>query len=440
MKLDALLNPTDSNISHHHHHRHQPSSSSSTSSFSHIDNHTRLPPPHRSSTSSHDSSPPRSPSYSCVPHLDRSNSSESGHSSASPISTPLQESFDFHARAAPKHLTHFPPPPTLQNITLPAVRPHIAHLRSSSSLFGTRYPPMAQLPNDPSFPGTPHSATHSDLGFPSAPLGAYATAPMTPQSATPLAPGYMAQPPLMPLAQQPLPQPGQHPMLYPQPPVGTATKSTKKNSYPCPVAKQFNCNEFFTTSGHAARHAKKHTGKKDAICPECGKAFTRKDNMEQHRRTHNGNRSNSKANAAKRETSEEAQARRARQQRRKARPSSISTSATASPLTGGPEFALLDPALRGSPQDPLFSVAEDPMVQFPNPGLLPQQPMTAPSSTITRSDLQQTASAVQALHARQSSQAASASFPSPPAGSSPSAAPALDALALAASQSQNGGQ
>lgn len=60
----------------------------------------------------------------------------------------------------------------------------------------------------------------------------------------------------------------------------------KKNQYPCPMAKQVGCTDFFTTSGHAARHAKKHTGKKDAFCPECNKAFTRKDNMEQHRRTH----------------------------------------------------------------------------------------------------------------------------------------------------------
>lgn len=56
------------------------------------------------------------------------------------------------------------------------------------------------------------------------------------------------------------------------------------------MAKQYNCNDFFTTSGHAARHAKKHTGKKDAFCPECNKAFTRKDNMEQHRRTHQNGR------------------------------------------------------------------------------------------------------------------------------------------------------
>lgn len=71
----------------------------------------------------------------------------------------------------------------------------------------------------------------------------------------------------------------------------------KKNQYPCPMAKQVGCSDFFTTSGHAARHAKKHTGKKDAFCPECNKAFTRKDNMEQHRRTHqNGRGSRSSAN------------------------------------------------------------------------------------------------------------------------------------------------
>ena len=73
-----------------------------------------------------------------------------------------------------------------------------------------------------------------------------------------------------------------------------ANQRSKKNSYPCPMAKQYNCSDYFTTSGHAARHAKKHTGKKDAFCPECNKAFTRKDNMEQHRRTHQSGR-----NAAK---------------------------------------------------------------------------------------------------------------------------------------------
>ncbi|KAF2771769.1 hypothetical protein EJ03DRAFT_342149 [Teratosphaeria nubilosa] len=69
----------------------------------------------------------------------------------------------------------------------------------------------------------------------------------------------------------------------------------KKNQYPCPMAKQVGCTDFFTTSGHAARHAKKHTGKKDAFCPECNKAFTRKDNMEQHRRTHQNGRGGSRS-------------------------------------------------------------------------------------------------------------------------------------------------
>jgi hypothetical protein len=72
----------------------------------------------------------------------------------------------------------------------------------------------------------------------------------------------------------------------------------KKNQYPCPLAKAFNCTDYFTTSGHAARHAKKHTGKKDAYCPECNKAFTRKDNMEQHRRTHQNGRGASRSTAA----------------------------------------------------------------------------------------------------------------------------------------------
>ncbi|KAK3672308.1 hypothetical protein LTR78_007848 [Recurvomyces mirabilis] len=74
-----------------------------------------------------------------------------------------------------------------------------------------------------------------------------------------------------------------------------AKAQPKKNQYPCPLAKQVGCSDFFTTSGHAARHAKKHTGKKDAFCPECNKAFTRKDNMEQHRRTHQSGRGGSRS-------------------------------------------------------------------------------------------------------------------------------------------------
>jgi hypothetical protein len=79
------------------------------------------------------------------------------------------------------------------------------------------------------------------------------------------------------------------------PSAAQANGRPKKNQYPCPMAKAIGCKDYFTTSGHAARHAKKHTGKKDAICPECNKAFTRKDNMEQHRRTHQSGRGATKS-------------------------------------------------------------------------------------------------------------------------------------------------
>lgn len=94
----------------------------------------------------------------------------------------------------------------------------------------------------------------------------------------------------------------------------SSSKTPKKNQYPCPLAKQYNCHDFFTTSGHAARHAKKHTGKKDAFCPECNKAFTRKDNMEQHRRTHqngrNANRSGGESQPKRAKTSSSSQSKR----------------------------------------------------------------------------------------------------------------------------------
>ncbi|KAJ5151963.1 hypothetical protein N7492_010258 [Penicillium capsulatum] len=60
----------------------------------------------------------------------------------------------------------------------------------------------------------------------------------------------------------------------------------RKNKYPCPYAASHGCLATFTTSGHAARHGKKHTGEKSVHCPICNKAFTRKDNMKQHIRTH----------------------------------------------------------------------------------------------------------------------------------------------------------
>lgn len=75
----------------------------------------------------------------------------------------------------------------------------------------------------------------------------------------------------------------------PHPMANAATQQQqqpKKNKYPCPYAQSHNCSATFTTSGHAARHGKKHTGEKGVHCPICNKAFTRKDNMKQHERTH----------------------------------------------------------------------------------------------------------------------------------------------------------
>ncbi|KAJ9660346.1 hypothetical protein H2198_002655 [Neophaeococcomyces mojaviensis] len=87
---------------------------------------------------------------------------------------------------------------------------------------------------------------------------------------------------------------------------GNNNASGKKNKYPCPYAQSHNCSATFTTSGHAARHGKKHTGEKGVHCPICDKAFTRKDNMKQHERTHkdhpqntNGEEKKSKAQATR---------------------------------------------------------------------------------------------------------------------------------------------
>jgi hypothetical protein len=67
--------------------------------------------------------------------------------------------------------------------------------------------------------------------------------------------------------------------------------------FACKFSKQYNCNQTFTTSGHASRHAKIHQGDKTVRCtePGCEKRFTRTDNMKQHLETHNKDKSKSKA-------------------------------------------------------------------------------------------------------------------------------------------------
>jgi len=132
----------------------------------------------------------------------------------------------------------------------------------------------------------------------------------------------------------------------------SANPRSKKNSYPCPVAKQYNCGDHFTTSGHAARHAKKHTGKKDAFCPECNKAFTRKDNMEQHRRTHQSGR-----NAAGKGTDNSIKKAKASAKRPKPAPLQSNL-----PSLSG--LSMMDPALPISPSQSFIAPAVQPTDSF----------------------------------------------------------------------------
>lgn len=157
----------------------------------------------------------------------------------------------------------------------------------------------------------------------------------------------------------------------------SGSKPPKKNQYPCPLAKQYGCNDFFTTSGHAARHAKKHTGKKDAFCPECNKAFTRKDNMEQHRRTHQNGRNANKSG--------ESQSKRVKT----SSSSASKRSSKPSPMQGS--LPTLDPSLPQSPAssygypEPSFATlqyANQPypqdLLQSPNTQNSPYPNMTGP--------------------------------------------------------------
>lgn len=62
-----------------------------------------------------------------------------------------------------------------------------------------------------------------------------------------------------------------------------------QKKYECKYRVQHNCDQTFTTSGHASRHSKIHDSLKGIACthPGCPKKFTRSDNMKQHLETHN---------------------------------------------------------------------------------------------------------------------------------------------------------
>lgn len=205
--------------------------------------------------------------------------------------------------------------PRLYAIRLPSIAPSL-HSRTNSyvsSAAGDRSPQTPQLVRSDSTDSSDNMQSPSPI----TPNFAYETisqagaspmfAPQQPFFSSkdgfayppvPQSTNAMPYPTAADVAQMPLFQP---PVATPeQMPAASATNpKSKKNQYPCPLAKQYNCPDYFTTSGHAARHAKKHTGKKDAICPDCNKAFTRKDNMEQHRRTHQNGRSSKNSEATR---------------------------------------------------------------------------------------------------------------------------------------------
>lgn len=250
-KAQHQLPPPAAHYSHHHHHTHH------------------LPRAH-SRTSSRTSTP--SLSSPQTPPLTRSDSSESRvFGTPSPL-TPAQHSFHQRQPSRDQH----------------------QHSAQQYFLVQHRYGKM----DDPAMTMYPPPDA-SNLAMPANPYAMPAQMPVQPA------------PPVQQSMQQHQQQPQQvyrssnSPASEPSR-VSTVSAASnnarpvapKKNQYPCPLSKQFNCADYFTTSGHAARHAKKHTGKKDAFCPECNKAFTRKDNMEQHRRTHQNGRGASRTSGS----------------------------------------------------------------------------------------------------------------------------------------------
>ncbi|RMZ78921.1 hypothetical protein DV737_g3671, partial [Chaetothyriales sp. CBS 132003] len=153
--------------------------------------------------------------------------------------------------------------------------------------------------------------------------------------------------------------------------------SGKKNKYPCPYAQSHDCVATFTTSGHAARHGKKHTGEKGVHCPICKKAFTRKDNMKQHERTHKASASSSASDDASTRRSKavltrEAQKNRAAKQdsvNSEPTPQSVSVPLIPSPLSQSMSRATSNPERSVGYEDP--SLYPEPT----NPSLLSTGPL-----------------------------------------------------------------
>ncbi|CAD0050743.1 unnamed protein product [Aureobasidium pullulans] len=213
--------------------------------------------------------PPLSVYYRATHSHSRSPSLASSTPSVSPQTPRLVRSESSDSRHLP--LSPLTPPPTSFD--------HLHHPKSAHSLYFAGPASFAKMDDSTSsiYPPVPDSQAVAPYPMPvSQPASS-----TTPAMSQPMALSYQRS------SNSPVSESSRAPAAN--------KSSTKKNQYPCPLAKHYNCSDFFTTSGHAARHAKKHTGKKDAFCPECNKAFTRKDNMEQHRRTHQNVRGPSKS-------------------------------------------------------------------------------------------------------------------------------------------------
>ena len=158
------------------------------------------------------------------------------------------------------------------------------YLERSNPSEHSSYPAVPQAQLDPYIARTPIPLDPTFDALPRAPLppATYHSSFQTSTSPSPVISQHPSNAPVLP----PTSTPNSTSASAPAVDARLSPIVDKKKRYPCPHSQRFNCADRFTTSGHAARHGKKHTGEKNVTCPTCGKAFTRKDNMKQHERTH----------------------------------------------------------------------------------------------------------------------------------------------------------
>jgi hypothetical protein len=185
-----------------------------------------------------------------------------------------------------------------------------AHSNASSQDSNSMIPPLLQNP------GLSRSDS-SDSGY------SHSLSPVTPESSSPdmtsaaaAASGYPAAARCDEIAagvaltsmrnMTPHSTPFTSPIILPpaESPRRSASPRTPRDAngnrlYPCPLASIYRCDQHFSTSGHARRHSRIHTGERASECPECGQRFSRQDNMQQHRRTHRNGRDSRRSKGSK---------------------------------------------------------------------------------------------------------------------------------------------